>query len=77
MSWTDRTAHLLPQVRTRVLDGRPLIAESSRGVEDKRGCLIVGTAAELATLDAEVAQALLPETSVWSEASPAYKPRFP
>ena len=32
------------------------IAESSYGVEGKRGCLIVGTAAELATFDAEVAQ---------------------
>jgi TetR/AcrR family transcriptional repressor of nem operon len=31
-------------------------AESSHGMEGKRGCLIVGTAAELATLDAEVAQ---------------------
>jgi TetR/AcrR family transcriptional regulator, transcriptional repressor for nem operon len=31
-------------------------AESSHGVEGKRGCLIVGTAAELATLDGEVAQ---------------------
>ena len=31
-------------------------AESSYGVEGKRGCLIVGTAAELATFDADVAQ---------------------
>lgn len=31
-------------------------AESSHGVEGKRGCLIVGTAAELATLDAGVAR---------------------
>src|SRR5260221_13651838 len=32
------------------------IADSSHGAEGKRGCLIVGTAGELATLDAEVAQ---------------------
>ena len=31
-------------------------AESSHGMEGKRGCLIVGTAAELATFDGEVAQ---------------------
>jgi TetR/AcrR family transcriptional regulator, transcriptional repressor for nem operon len=31
-------------------------AESSHSVEGKRGCLIVGTAAELATLDGEVAK---------------------
>ncbi|HET9375045.1 MAG TPA: TetR/AcrR family transcriptional regulator [Chthoniobacterales bacterium] len=31
-------------------------AESSHGVEGKRGCLIVGTAADLTTFDAEVAQ---------------------
>src|SRR5258707_15493096 len=31
-------------------------AESSHGVEGKRGCLIVGTATELATFDSEVAQ---------------------
>jgi TetR/AcrR family transcriptional regulator, transcriptional repressor for nem operon len=31
-------------------------AESSHGAEGKRGCLIVGTAADLATFDAEVAQ---------------------
>jgi TetR/AcrR family transcriptional repressor of nem operon len=31
-------------------------AESSHGVEGKRGCLIVGTTAELATFDGEVAQ---------------------
>src|SRR5260370_11834128 len=31
-------------------------ADSSHGVEGRQGCLIVGTAAELATLDAEVAQ---------------------
>ncbi len=42
--------------RERMRLGLTFIAESSYGVEGKRGCLIVGTAAELATFDAEVAQ---------------------
>ena len=31
-------------------------AESSHGIEGKRGCLIVGTVAELATFDSDIAQ---------------------
>ena len=42
--------------RDRVRVALTFIAESSHGVEGKRGCLIVGTAAELATFDPEVAQ---------------------
>src|SRR6266404_3377481 len=42
--------------RDRIRVALTFIADSSHGVEGKRGCLIVGTAAELATLDAEVAQ---------------------
>lgn len=42
--------------RERMRLGLTFIAESSHGVEGKRGCLIVGTAAELATFDAEIAQ---------------------
>ena len=42
--------------RDRIRNVLTFYAESSHGVEGKRGCLIVGTAAELATLDAEVAQ---------------------
>lgn len=42
--------------RDRIRVALTFIAESSHGVEGKRGCLIVGTAAELATFDAEVAQ---------------------
>jgi TetR/AcrR family transcriptional repressor of nem operon len=42
--------------RDRIRDALIFYADSSYGVEGKRGCLVVGTAAELATLDAEVAQ---------------------
>jgi len=42
--------------RDRIRVALTFIAESSHGVEGKRGCLIVGTAAEFATFDAEVAQ---------------------
>jgi len=42
--------------RDRVRVALTFIAESSHGVEGKRGCLIVGTAVELATFDPEVAQ---------------------
>jgi TetR/AcrR family transcriptional repressor of nem operon len=42
--------------RDRIRVALTFIADSSHGVEGKRGCLIVGTAAELAALDAEVAQ---------------------
>ena len=42
--------------RDRVRVALTFIAESSHGVEGKRGCLIVGTAAEWATFDPEVAQ---------------------
>jgi TetR/AcrR family transcriptional regulator, transcriptional repressor for nem operon len=42
--------------RDRIRVALTFIADSSHGVEGKRGCLIVGTAAELTTLDAEVAQ---------------------
>jgi TetR/AcrR family transcriptional repressor of nem operon len=42
--------------RDRVRVALSFIAESSHGVEGKRGCLIVGTAADLATFDPEVAQ---------------------
>jgi len=42
--------------RDRVRVALTFIAESSHGVEGKRGCLIVGTVAELATFDPEVAQ---------------------
>ena len=41
--------------RDRIRTVLKFFAESSHGVEGKRGCLIVGTAAELATLDAGVA----------------------
>ena len=40
--------------RDRIRNALTFYAESSHGVEGKRGCLIVGTAAELATFDAEV-----------------------
>ena len=42
--------------RDRIRTVLKFFAESSHGVEGKRGCLIVGTAAELATLDAGVAR---------------------
>jgi TetR/AcrR family transcriptional repressor of nem operon len=42
--------------RDRIRVALTFIAESSHGMEGKRGCLIVGTAVELATFDAEVAQ---------------------
>jgi TetR/AcrR family transcriptional regulator, transcriptional repressor for nem operon len=42
--------------RDRIRVALTFIADSSHGAEGKRGCLIVGTAAELATLDPEVAQ---------------------
>jgi TetR/AcrR family transcriptional regulator, transcriptional repressor for nem operon len=42
--------------RDRICVALTFIAESSHGMEGKRGCLIVGTAVELATFDAEVAQ---------------------
>ena len=42
--------------RDRIRKALTFYAESSHGVEGKRGCLIVGTAAELATFDPEVAQ---------------------
>ena len=42
--------------RDRIRIALNFYAESSHGVEGKRGCLIVGTAAELATFDAEVAR---------------------
>ena len=42
--------------RDRVRAALIFYAESSYGVEGKRGCLVVASAAELATFDAEVAQ---------------------
>jgi TetR/AcrR family transcriptional regulator, transcriptional repressor for nem operon len=42
--------------RDRIRNALAFYVESSHGVEGKRGCLIVGTATELATLDAEVAK---------------------
>ena len=55
----EKLRHLLCTAksgRDRIRVALTFIADSSHGVEGKRGCLIVGTAAELATLDAEVAQ---------------------
>ena len=42
--------------RDRLHNALIFYAESSHGMEGKRGCLIVGTAAELATFDDDVAQ---------------------
>jgi TetR/AcrR family transcriptional regulator, transcriptional repressor for nem operon len=42
--------------RDRIREALTFYAESSHGVEGKRGCLVVGSAAELATFDADVAQ---------------------
>jgi TetR/AcrR family transcriptional regulator, transcriptional repressor for nem operon len=42
--------------RDRLRNALMFYAESSYGVEGKRGCLVVGSAAELATFDAEIAQ---------------------
>ena len=42
--------------RDRISIALKFFAESSHGLEGKRGCLIVGTAAELATLDAGFAR---------------------
>lgn len=42
--------------RDRIREALIFYADSSQGVEGKRGCLIVGSAAELATFDAEIAQ---------------------
>ena len=42
--------------RDRIRDALTFYAESSHGEEGKRGCLVVGSAAELATFDVEVAQ---------------------
>ena len=42
--------------RDRIHAALILCAESTHGIEGKRGCLIVGTAAELATFDSEIAQ---------------------
>jgi AcrR family transcriptional regulator len=40
--------------RERIYEALVFFAEASHGAEGKRGCLIVGTAAELATLDIDV-----------------------
>jgi TetR/AcrR family transcriptional regulator, transcriptional repressor for nem operon len=57
--------------RDRIHAALNFYAESSHGVEGKRGCLIVGTAAELATFDADVSQrvkaALLRAETLMSE----------
>src|ERR1700730_17401848 len=42
--------------RNRIRSALIFYAESSYGTEGKRGCLVVGGAAELATFDAEIAQ---------------------
>jgi TetR/AcrR family transcriptional regulator, transcriptional repressor for nem operon len=42
--------------RDRLRSALIFYAESSYGMEGKRGCLVVGSAAELSTFDAEVAQ---------------------
>lgn len=42
--------------RDRIHNALIFYAESSHGIEGERGCLIVSTATELATLDADVAQ---------------------
>ena len=42
--------------RERIRDALSFSAEASHGVEGRRGCLIVGTAAELSTFDDEVAR---------------------
>jgi TetR/AcrR family transcriptional regulator, transcriptional repressor for nem operon len=42
--------------RDRLRKAMIFYADYSHGIEGRRGCLVVGTAAELSTLDAEVAQ---------------------
>ena len=42
--------------RDRIRDALTFYAEASYGVEGKRGCIVVGSAAELTTLDADVAK---------------------
>jgi TetR/AcrR family transcriptional regulator, transcriptional repressor for nem operon len=44
------------QARDRIRDALIFGAEASHGLEGKRGCLVVGSAAELATFDAEIGQ---------------------
>lgn len=41
--------------RERIRDAFSFYAESSQGAEGKRGCLVVGSAAELATFDQDIA----------------------
>jgi TetR/AcrR family transcriptional regulator, transcriptional repressor for nem operon len=52
----ERVLSMAKSGRDRIRVVLKFFAESSHGVEGKRGCLIVGTAAELATLDVGVAR---------------------
>jgi TetR/AcrR family transcriptional repressor of nem operon len=45
--------------RDRIRDALIFYAEASQGLEGKRGCLVVGCAAELTTFDADVAQRVI------------------
>ena len=51
----DRAARTAKSGRERLRDVLVLYADSSRGAEGRRGCLVVGCAVELATVDREVA----------------------
>jgi AcrR family transcriptional regulator len=51
-----RTIGSAKRGRDRIRSALIFYAESSYGAEGKRGCLVVGSAAELATFDAEIAQ---------------------
>lgn len=50
-----RTAATAKPGRERLRDVLGFYVESAQGVEGRRGCLIVGTATQLATFDAEIA----------------------
>ena len=51
----ERTVHSVTSGRDKVQAFLTLYAESSHGLEGQRGCMIVGSATELATFDAEIA----------------------
>ena len=51
----DRAAHTAKPARERLRDVLALYADSSRGMEGRRGCLVVGCAVELAVADRGVA----------------------
>jgi len=52
----QRILRIAKSGRDRIRDTLLFYAESSYGMEGKRGCLVVGSAADLVTFDAEIAQ---------------------